>query len=113
MNDIRIWIAICVGVVSILTTAAVCVKQIGKLISKVNSASEKIDKLALSLWTPDGKHRFVDRSDCQIHRANLEKAIEKAIETAMLKMARQIDKDFKGTIARIHERFDEMRDKQT
>lgn len=107
-KTLQIWVAVLVGVVSLITTLGICIRQIGKLISRVNSASTKVDELKAMLYTPDGKHRFVDSSDCIRHRADFEKMIERAIETASLKMMRTIEQDFKATISRFHDRFDEM-----
>ena len=105
---LQIWIAVIVGVLSISTTIAVCARQINKLIVKVNSASVKVDELKSMLYTADGKHRFTDTADCRQHRAEFEKMIERAIETATLKMTMAIEKDFKATVSRLHARFDEM-----
>jgi len=111
-KNLQIWIAVIVGVLSLLTTSVVCIRQIGKLIAKVNSASKKVDELKTMLWTPEGKQRFVDTSDCKLHRESIETMIGRSVEMATLKMTKQIEQDFKSTISRLHDKIDEVLQKK-
>jgi len=108
-KDIQILIAMAVGILSIVGSIILCAKTIGKLIVKVNSASEKVDALKSALYT-DGKIKFVEIPDCMRHRAEFEKMINSAIETATLRMTRTIEQDFQATIEKLHDRL--LRDRK-